>query len=187
MSCRLDWVLDVTRHTRPGVRPQAILDALKNPINVVKGVDLRGRAYEIFTGKNARVVVNPETGKIVSTNPLSAAGAHWVDHMKSEKRAIQLSRQEVTYLRDAKFLPATLARIIDNVSFTSNERGVVEVTDEIAEQFRAIFTDRLRISTDRLRQRRRGDDLGQGVDLGDPARRSWLCTSQERRPCEVSR
>lgn len=63
--------------------------------------------------------------------------------MKPEKRAIQLSRQEVTYLRDAKFLPATLARIIDNVSFTSNERGVVEVTDEIAEQFRATFTERL--------------------------------------------
>jgi hypothetical protein len=30
----------------------------------------------VFHGANARVVVNPQTGQIVSMNPLSGAGAH---------------------------------------------------------------------------------------------------------------
>ena len=55
---------------RAGTKPQAILDALKNPTKVVEGVDSQGRPFQIFTGANARVVVNPETGRIVSTNPL---------------------------------------------------------------------------------------------------------------------
>jgi RHS repeat-associated protein len=60
---------------RAGVKPQAALDALKNPSRIVKGVDNQGRPSEVFYGKNARVVVNPVTGKIVSMNPLSGAGA----------------------------------------------------------------------------------------------------------------
>jgi hypothetical protein len=61
---------------RAGVKPQAILDALKNPKNIIEGTDSQGRPYQIFQGENARVIVNPQTGKIVSMNPLSAAGAH---------------------------------------------------------------------------------------------------------------
>ena len=60
---------------RAGTRPQAILDALKNPTKITEGVDKLGRPFKVFKGTNARVVVNPETGKIVSTNPLSGAGA----------------------------------------------------------------------------------------------------------------
>jgi len=53
------------------------LDALKNPIKAIKnGVDPRGRPYRIYQGRDARVVVNPETGQIVSVNPSSAAGTH---------------------------------------------------------------------------------------------------------------
>jgi RHS repeat-associated protein len=61
---------------RAGTKPQAILDALKNPKSIKSGVDNLGRPFEIFTGQNARVVVNPQTGQIVSVNPLSGAGAH---------------------------------------------------------------------------------------------------------------
>jgi hypothetical protein len=51
------------------------LDALKNPAKIAEGVDKQGRPFQIFTGGNARVVVNPETGQIVSVNPLSRLGA----------------------------------------------------------------------------------------------------------------
>jgi hypothetical protein len=61
---------------RAGTRPEAILDALRSPKSVQTGVDSQGRPFQIFTGQNARVVVNPESGKIVSVNPTSAAGAH---------------------------------------------------------------------------------------------------------------
>ena len=62
--------------TRAGVKPQAILDALHNPAMITSGVDQLGRPFQIFTGENARVVVNPQTGEVVSVNPLSGAGAH---------------------------------------------------------------------------------------------------------------
>lgn len=60
---------------RAGVKPQAVLDALKNPTKIVEGIDKLGRPFQIFTGENARVIVNPQTGQIVTMNPLSAAGA----------------------------------------------------------------------------------------------------------------
>jgi RHS repeat-associated protein len=61
--------------SRAGTKPQAILDALKNPQRIVDGIDSKGRPFQVFFGENARVVVNPQTGRIISTNPLSAAGA----------------------------------------------------------------------------------------------------------------
>jgi RHS repeat-associated protein len=65
-----------TPGVRAGTKPQAILDALKNPQKITSGVDSKGRPFQIFTGKDARVIVNPQSGKIVSVNPVSAAGAH---------------------------------------------------------------------------------------------------------------
>jgi hypothetical protein len=61
---------------RAGVRPEALLDALSNPLRTTSGVDQLGRPFRIYTGANARVVVNPDTGRVVSVNPLSGAGAH---------------------------------------------------------------------------------------------------------------
>jgi len=60
---------------RAGTTPGAILDALKNPESITGGVDQMGRPFKIFRGKDARVVANPNTGRIVSTNPLSRGGA----------------------------------------------------------------------------------------------------------------
>jgi hypothetical protein len=56
-------------YKREGVAPRPILDALKNPIEIVKGIDSDGRPFVKYIGKNATVVVNPETGLIVSVWP----------------------------------------------------------------------------------------------------------------------
>ena len=61
---------------RAGVKPDALLDALKNPRKVTTGIDVQGRPYSVFTGQDARVVVNPQTGQVVSVNPLSRIGAN---------------------------------------------------------------------------------------------------------------
>jgi hypothetical protein len=61
---------------RAGTKPEAILDALKSPKKITEGTDSLGRPFKIYAGENARVVVNPNTGKIISVNPLSRAGAN---------------------------------------------------------------------------------------------------------------
>ncbi len=60
---------------RAGVRPAALLDAIKNPTRVTSGVDSLGRPFKIYRGTDARVVINPEAGRIVSVNPRTGAGA----------------------------------------------------------------------------------------------------------------
>jgi len=62
--------------SRAGVTPRALLDALKNPTKITEGVDSLGRPFKIYVGKDARVVMNPETGDVVSVNPRSGAGAN---------------------------------------------------------------------------------------------------------------
>ncbi len=47
---------------------------LKKPSKISGGVDTLGRPFEIFTGRNARVIVNPQTGQIISVNPLNKGG-----------------------------------------------------------------------------------------------------------------
>ena len=59
-----------------GVRPEAVLDALRNPLRTTPGVDQLGRPFRVYTGANARVVINPDIGRVVSVNSLSGAGAH---------------------------------------------------------------------------------------------------------------
>ncbi|MBN8589486.1 MAG: hypothetical protein J0L94_14330 [Rhodothermia bacterium] len=59
-----------------GVKPNAILDAIKNPLktgNVV--TDQLGRQSQRFIGQFGEVVVNPQTGKIISVNPTSSSKA----------------------------------------------------------------------------------------------------------------
>ncbi|MFA6095085.1 MAG: RHS repeat-associated core domain-containing protein [Candidatus Paceibacterota bacterium] len=61
---------------RAGTKPDAFLDAVKNPTKIKDGVDTQGRPYRVYQGQDARVVINPNTGQVVSTNPLSGAGAN---------------------------------------------------------------------------------------------------------------
>jgi RHS repeat-associated protein len=53
---------------RAGVPPKALLDTIKNGTMVKHGVDDIGRPFKIYQGSDARVVVNPSTGRIVSMN-----------------------------------------------------------------------------------------------------------------------
>lgn len=79
-------ILGFTRHginraigdgaKRAGTRPAAILDAIRNPTKISEGVDDLGRPFKVYRGGDARVVINPETGRIVSVNPRSGAGAN---------------------------------------------------------------------------------------------------------------
>ena len=62
---------------RRGVSPSGILDALKNPLQT-KPVrfDAYGRPSQRFIGREGEIVVNPQTGKIISINPTSASKAN---------------------------------------------------------------------------------------------------------------
>jgi hypothetical protein len=56
-----------------GVKPDAILDAVKNPLKTGSVVtDQLGRQSQRFIGRYAEVVVNPQTGRIISVNPTSS-------------------------------------------------------------------------------------------------------------------
>src|SRR5699024_270803 len=61
---------------RKGVKPEAILDALKNPLKINNVVtDQFGRQSQRFIGRFGEVVVNPQTGRIISVNPTSSSKA----------------------------------------------------------------------------------------------------------------
>ncbi len=56
-----------------GVKPYSILDALRNPLKVNKIVfDNLGRPSQRFIGREAEVVINPATKKVISINPTSS-------------------------------------------------------------------------------------------------------------------
>ena len=57
---------------RSGVSPSSILDTLRNPSSIREGVDSLGRPYKVYEGSTSRVVVNPQTGRVVSVNPISS-------------------------------------------------------------------------------------------------------------------
>jgi len=58
-------------YKREGVSARAMLDALKNPIQIVSQIDPDGQPSVKFIGNNPVVVVNPETGRIVTVWPKS--------------------------------------------------------------------------------------------------------------------
>ena len=61
---------------RIGVKSDAILDALKDPLKVGKiKVDKLGRKSQRFVGKYGEVVVNPDLGEIGSVNPTKSSKA----------------------------------------------------------------------------------------------------------------
>jgi RHS repeat-associated protein len=62
--------------SRVGVKPNAILDAVKTPLKINNVVtDQLGRQSQRFIGKLGEIVVNPQTGKIISVNPTSTSKA----------------------------------------------------------------------------------------------------------------
>jgi hypothetical protein len=66
----------INRVIERGVKPNAILDALKNPLKTGQvAIDATGRQSQRFIGQFGEVVINPQTGKIVSANPTSTKRA----------------------------------------------------------------------------------------------------------------
>jgi len=56
-----------------GIRPAAILDALRNPVRIgPRVVDQGGRPAVTFIGRSATAVVNPNTGRIITVYPTSS-------------------------------------------------------------------------------------------------------------------
>lgn len=59
---------------RVGLKPEAILDALQNPLQINDVViDNLGRPSQRFIGRLGEVVINPLTGQIISVNPTSTS------------------------------------------------------------------------------------------------------------------
>ncbi|MCC8173572.1 MAG: RHS repeat-associated core domain-containing protein [Odoribacter sp.] len=56
---------------RKGVSPSGIMDALKNPVKVGPIKMQGGKPSQRYFGKNGEVVINPNTRKIISVNPMS--------------------------------------------------------------------------------------------------------------------
>ena len=62
----------LNRAIERNVSTPSILDAVKNPLQIKNlKVDSMGRESQRFIGSKASVVVNPNTGKVVSVNPTS--------------------------------------------------------------------------------------------------------------------
>lgn len=55
------------------VSPKNILNTIKNPIKINNTkTDVLGRQSVRFTGEKSSVIINPNTGKIISVNPVSS-------------------------------------------------------------------------------------------------------------------
>ena len=66
----------LNRAIERGVKPDAILDAIKNPLKIGNVVtDQLGRQSQRFIGRYGEVVINPQTGQIISVNPTSSSKA----------------------------------------------------------------------------------------------------------------
>jgi hypothetical protein len=63
--------------------------------------------------------------------------------MKAAVRCVDLTRDEVDYLRAAGLLPPTLLECLEDVRWQSDAAGTFEVSAATAEEFREAFTERL--------------------------------------------
>ncbi len=64
----------LNRAIQRGVKPQSILDAVKNPLKIGEQItDDLGRVSQRFIGRTSEVVINPQTGKVLSVNPTSSS------------------------------------------------------------------------------------------------------------------
>ena len=62
--------------------------------------------------------------------------------MTEKKRMVELSSQQLMYLRNTNFLPALLVQLVATAK-TSKAKYHVPVSRDTAEQFRDAFTNRL--------------------------------------------
>ena len=63
--------------------------------------------------------------------------------MTTLTRYIELTRNEVEYLKKAGFLPLAMLEYLQTVYWKLDNRGYVEISIEVAEDFREILTEQL--------------------------------------------
>jgi hypothetical protein len=63
--------------------------------------------------------------------------------MSSPQATVELSDRDVMYLRNASFLTPELRSVLDSAVPGGKHKRVLRVPRDVAEQFRALFTDRL--------------------------------------------
>jgi len=61
----------------------------------------------------------------------------------AEPKAVRLSGSQVAYLKSARFLEPSLTQIVEAAEALEGDSHIVRVARDVAEQFRAAFTDRL--------------------------------------------
>ncbi len=65
------------------------------------------------------------------------------DPTREERVSLELSGNELAYLKDADFLPEPLLRTLEMAQHRSDGAGLFIVARAVAEQFRSAFTDHL--------------------------------------------
>jgi hypothetical protein len=65
------------------------------------------------------------------------------DSTTTSQRTVRLSKVDLTYLTNAKFLPEDLERIVSTAEASDNEERVLKLDRNTAERFRDEFTNRL--------------------------------------------
>jgi hypothetical protein len=63
--------------------------------------------------------------------------------MNATHRTIRLSAKQLEYLKSANFLPASLGAILDTAQYMTTETCSISVSQDTAEEFRSVFTERL--------------------------------------------
>jgi len=63
--------------------------------------------------------------------------------IEEKRKIVELSSQQLMYLRNTNFLPTSLLRIVAAAKPIREQRFQLHVPNDIAEEFRSVFTDRL--------------------------------------------
>jgi hypothetical protein len=63
--------------------------------------------------------------------------------MPASEITVQLSPRELLYLKNTDFLPVSLSDIINAAQSLGSDRHTVQISRDVAEQFRSAFTERL--------------------------------------------
>lgn len=63
--------------------------------------------------------------------------------MELAKKRIQLSSEQMQFIKRSSFLPTSLARVLDAAQFEGNEALAIYISRDVAEAFRSAFTDQL--------------------------------------------
>lgn len=66
--------------------------------------------------------------------------------MDTTQNHVQLSSEQLEYLKNARFLPASLVQILNRLVAGSGDVFVLSVSREVAEEFRSAFTNRLAVA-----------------------------------------